>query len=302
MKIKTYDIYNLYFHGEKDVEDENGRYPGLTEIILPKLGEAKIQIMRECINNTKSPAFRKTGTLTIELNNEVNEEHSSIAQDICSLLSFALNGHIEYREQRDKRSIFRETGMASNGGWMWIIINRSGRDICAFILACWDTYRTQKNARRLYETIRLLTQTNESKDFLEQKIALTSVLLESLKHTYGVNNKNYKTDRTKFYKTPYMKGDEPLTFKAVLMDMIGEVDMPKDFKYDISYIVKNRNKIIHEGLLDCSTSVMLEQYGAMVSIIRVYLLSLLNFKGRYYSFDQPNVSKSMGVELLYLQN
>jgi len=297
MKSKIFDIYNLYFHGEKNIEDEKGQYLGLTEIILPKLGKAKIQIMREYINNTKSPAFRKTGTLTIELNNEVNEDHSSIAQDICSLLSFALNGHIEYLEQRDKRSIFRETGMTSHGGWMSIIINRSGHCISIFILACWDAYRAEKNARRLHETIRLLAQTNESKDFLEQKIALTSVLLENLKHTYGVNNKNYKKDRNQFYKKPKMKGDKCLAFKAIIEDMINEVNMPLDFKYDLTYLVNNRNKIIHQGLLDCSPHVMWEQYEAMVSFIRIYLLSLLNFKGHYYSFDEPEALRTMGLEI-----
>ena len=59
MKSEIFDIYNLYCYGEKSIKDEKGSYLGLTEIILPKLGKAKIQIMREYIKNTNSPAFRK---------------------------------------------------------------------------------------------------------------------------------------------------------------------------------------------------------------------------------------------------
>tara|TARA_R100001377_G_C3180739_1_gene106563 strand:- start:231 stop:1142 length:912 start_codon:yes stop_codon:yes gene_type:complete len=302
MKSKSFDIYNFYCAGEVFQTEGNTSYLGLIEITLPGIGEAKIEIERKYLNTPKEKDCRKTGLLTILLNDEVSEDHTSIANDLCSLLSFALNGHVEYRECIAESSWFKSSGMISHGGWREIIISRFGENIRHFIESCWELYRQEKDRRRLFETIRLLTQINETKDFIEQKIALTSVMLENLKHTYASGNENYKRDGHQFYYKPKRKGDDSLSFRQLLTDMIEEVNMPEDFKFDLSKTIKNRNKIIHQGLLGCSFDVMWEQYEDMISFIRVYLLSLLNFKGHYYSFDQPNVVKSMDVEPFYLKD
>tara|TARA_R110001592_G_C13023565_1_gene737751 strand:+ start:465 stop:1046 length:582 start_codon:yes stop_codon:yes gene_type:complete len=192
--------------------------------------------------------------------------------------------------------------MMSHGGWREIVISRFGENIRHFIESCWELYRQEKDRRRLFETIRLLIQINETKDFIEQKIALTSVLLENLKHTYASQNKNYKREKHKFYCKPKTKDDNPLSFKELLTDMVNEVNMPDDFNFNLSKITRDRNNIIHQGLLGSSYDDMRKQYEDMVSFIRVYLLSLFNFKGHYYSFDEPNIVKSMGVEPFYLKD
>lgn len=302
MKSKFFDIYNFYCAGETTITKGNTSYLGLIEINLHGIGKAKIEIEQKYLNNPKDKNFRKTGLLTVFLNDEKSEEHSIIAKDICSLLSFAMNGHVEYKECMANTSWITPSGMISHGGWREIVISRFGENIRHFIESCWELYRQEKDRRRLFETIRLLIQINETEDFLEQKIALTSVMLENLKHTYGAQNENYKRDRHKFYRKPKNKDDKPLSFKDLLSDMINDANISGDFELDLSKIVSNRNHIIHQGLLGSSCDDMWEQYEDMVSFIRVYLLSLLGFKGHYYSFDEPNIVKSMNVEPFYLKN
>jgi len=302
MNSKSFDIYNFYCAGEVYLKEGNTSYLGLIEITLPGIGKAKIEIERKYLNPPTEKGFIKTGLLTILLNDEVLEEHSSIAKDLCSLLSFALNGHVEYRECIDESSRFKSLGMISHGGWREIVISRFGENIRHFIESCWELYLHEKDRRRLFETIRLLIQINENKDFIEQKVALTSVMLENLKHTYASQNENYKRKRYTFYRKEKAKNNDALSFKELLTDMINEANMPDDFNFDLSKIVSNRNHIIHQGLLGSSCDDMWEQYEDMVSFIRVYLLSLLDFKGHYYSFDEPNIVKSMSVEPFYLKD
>jgi len=296
MSSKSFDIYNFYCAGELWKKVGNTfSYLGLIEICLPEIGVVIIEIQREFMKVPTVKGFIKTGLITITLNEGVNEPHSSIAKDICSLLSFAMNGHVEYRECITSSSLVAPSGMISHGGWREIVISRFGENIRHFIESCWELYRQEKDRRRLFETIRLLIQTNESKDFIEQKIALTSVILENLKHTFSVNNTDYKADRNKFYQRSKRKGNEALTFNQILTEMIKQVNLPSDFIFDLPKIIKNRNNIIHQGLLNCSPKEMGKQYEDMVCSIRVYLLSLLEYKGHYYSFDEPNVRKSMNI-------
>jgi len=295
MSSKSFDIYNFYCAGEQFKTVGNTSYLGLIEICLPEIGIVIIETQREYMKYPNVKAFLKTGLITITLNEGVNEPHSSIAKDICSLLSFAMNGHVEYRECITSSSLVAPSGMISHGGFRQIIINRFGKDIRHFIESCWELYRQEKDRRRLFETIRLLIQTNENEHFIEQKIALTSVMLENLKHTYASHNENYIRDKHQFYIKPKVKGNKYLNFRKLLTDMISDVNLPCDFIFDLSKIINNRNNIIHQGLLNCSPEEMGKQYVDIVCFIRVYLLSLLEYKGHYYSFDEPNVRKSMNI-------
>lgn len=293
MNCKSFDIYNFYCLGETLLTEASSPYLGVIEITLPGVGKVRIEIERECLESPKENRFKKTGLLTIFLNDEKSEEHNTIAKDLCSLLSFAMNGHVEYRECTAKNSFFKPVGMISHGGWRKVVISQFGEHVRHFIESCWESYGKEKGVRRLFETIRLLIQINETQDFIEQKIALASVMLENLKHTYALQNENYKCDRNKFFLMPKNKKDAPLSFRELLTDMVNEVCFPSGYKEKLSSIVKNRNNIIHQGLLGESYEDMWQQYEDMVSFIRVYLLSLLNFKGGYRSFDDPRTIKFM---------
>lgn len=275
-----FDIYNLYCSGEKSIQDDKGSYLGGIEIDLPNVGTVKIIVERKFIKAPKTSSYEKTGTLIIN-SNENFQSVNTIAKNISSLLSLLMNTNIECINKNEP-SLF--TPNLSHGGWRIIVKSRLGEQIRHFIESTWVNYCDYNKPRRLFETIRLVVQLSETNDFIEQKIALSCVVLENLKHTYGLNNDNYKNDRNHFYRLPKVKDDKSLNFNQLLTDMINEVELSKDLICNLSNI---RNNIIHQGLLDKSYDELWKQYETVMSFIRVYLLALLNYKGEYRSFSDP---------------
>ncbi|MGJ8691231.1 MAG: hypothetical protein ACSHW0_01975 [Thalassotalea sp.] len=278
-----FDIYNLYCSGEKSIKDNKGSYLGGIEIDLLNVGTVKIIVERKFIKVPKTLSYEKTGTLIINSNSNF-ESANTIAKNISSLLSFLMNTNIECINKNESLLF---TPNLSYGGRRIIVKSRFGEQIRHFIESTWINYCKYNERRRLLETIRLVVQLSETNDYIEQKIALSCVVLENLKHTYGLNNDNYKHDRNKFYYPPKIEKDNLLSFKSLLENMLDDVGVSHYSESDLSTIVNIRNKILHQGLLDMPFDDMRQQYETVMSFIRVYFLALLNYKGEYRSFNAP---------------
>lgn len=292
MKKHEFSIYNLYCYGEKTISiDESKSYLGQFIIKIPDFFTATIVIKPSFIKIEESnqPGNRKTGSMDLEIAESCKIDPIQISEDICSLISLAVNGYVF---SKGKNETSYERNLISKGGWRRIVKEQSGEEIRKFVEICWVKYNKFRDSRKLFSVIRMLTKINElySYAYIDQRLILTATLLENLKYTFA-ESEGYPIYKGKFaYKT---KPKISVPFRNLIMSMTEAVNIPIDFTVCIQTLVDDRNQIIHEGIFNCDRKEMTIKSEYMFSFIQIYLLSLLGFTGHYYIYNDDNAIKFM---------
>jgi len=297
LKKHEFSIYNLYCYGETYLQvDELSGYLGKFDINIPDIFTATIIIEHSCLKFPQNgqPGTTKTGSMTIEVAECCNMDAIQISEDVCSLISLAVNGLVFCN--RKEEGLYSTPNSTSKGGWRQIVINKNGAEIRRFVEACWPNYDKFREPRKLFAVIRMLVKINEMRPhiYIDQRLILTAVLLENLKYTFA-DSKDYPRigeDRFGYITKP----NNPVSFKNLIRHMVEAVNMPNDFDYCIDLLTKDRNQIIHEGIFNCPPEDMTVKAENMFSFIQVYLLALLDFSGHYYVYNEDNVIKSFLID------
>ena len=209
---------------------------------------------------------------------------------ICWLLSFVSTcrvmrfGH-EYPNGSGLISRHSVSGVSRY--WRPVLEIRDGARVKSLVEQTYNAYSQLAQARKLPVVIDYLAQAETPSQPIEVKAVLAFVALESLKHTFAVEQ-GIRYEQGAFRKPTWVPGgknkkSDAYTFKQLVGMMLHCVNMSRNL--DASY--RLRNELIHSGFSCESCSRQFELYEDVHDLIREYLLRLLGYRGCYALYSNP---------------
>lgn len=229
--------------------------------------------------------FCETSELII--NNVKEYELVEIESDIhkfCWLLSFACLSNVvfygyDYAENQNTGRRWATSGRLDFS--RPTIEIRDGGIVKSFVEQTFNNYKSLENPRKLNVAIHYMLLIENNSLPIEAKLALSFVLLESLKSSFA-HSKNIP-----YIKDFFRKGINPnrdsktYSFKELLEMMFNEVGIAKD----LSQVIKIRNDIIHSGLTQLHHDDAVKLHDDIHDLCREYLLKLLGYNGEYLLYS-----------------
>ena len=195
---------------------------------------------------------------------------------ICWLLAFATQSQVacyghnypDCTPHKLLNSIHRPGQEADH-----VINPADGAAIRKFVDQTYPQFKALESARSLKVVIDYMLQAARPGLPMECKLVFLSVLLENLKHTYGIHLQ-YAIKGGKFVD-PVTKAR--LGFQDMMNLMFSAVGMAPG----LQPLVDLRNEVLHTGVASLTHAQQKLQYDAATDLIREYLLRLLGFKGNF---------------------
>ncbi|MFV5509341.1 hypothetical protein [Acinetobacter sp. 197] len=249
-------------------------------------------------------------TTTVSINNVPKEKVEEVLEtidNICWLLSFAQQCPIQRCNYKIKNLKIESINCSASliNPPKYIIENR-GKYIKLFIEQVYEKFIKIKDTRLLTTVFGYLCEANKHHLALEPKLILHYVLIENLKYTFA-KEQGYKQKSSFFYhpkypnlnhlcpdKTEYCFDEKIGLWVHKKYGKCGSAEMIKRMfestsiqRTKINPILKNRNKIIHEGILlafsdPTYTQTAIEDLHNVSDLLRQYIFTLLGYKGSYF--------------------
>lgn len=164
---------------------------------------------------------------------------------------------------------------------------RDGKRVKSLIEQTYNKYTQLEQVRKLPIVIDYLAQAEALSQPIEVKAVLAFVALESLKHTFAVDQ-GIRYEKGAFRKPTWVLGgknkkSDTYTLKQLVGMMLGRVNM--NHNLDASYLL--RNELIHSGFSSESFNRRRELYEDVHDLIREYMLRLLGYRGCFALYSNP---------------
>jgi len=164
---------------------------------------------------------------------------------------------------------------------------RDGKRVKSLIEQTYNKYSQLEQIRKLPIVIDYLAQAEVPSQPIEVKAVLAFVALESLKHTFAVEQ-GIRYEKGFFRKPTWVLGgknkkSDTYTFKQLVGMMLDRVNMSHNL--DASYLL--RNELIHSGFSTEPFNRRRELYEDVHDLIREYMLRLLGYRGRFALYSNP---------------
>lgn len=214
----------------------------------------------------------------------------NISKDIGWLLSFAGYSRVcvygnEYPSGSGSLKLFSTVGVSRY--FRPTIDIRHGKKVKDFIEQCLPNYRKLKRKRKLPEIFDMLIS-SEASIPIELRLVSVFIALESLKDTFAkVNGIPYANGFFRILSTPPKAniGKEKIySFEKLLSLMLKEYNIEKGLKR----IITLRNDLIHSGISRRPYASKMKIFETCHDVIRLYLLKLLGYSGKYCCYSKPN--------------
>lgn len=307
--MQTLEIFvvNLFMVGE--VFEQNGLYRNTTII---KCEGYELKFKQKDIKLEQKDFYNKTQVTTIIIVNISDEDEINnilnIVDNICWLLSFAQQSYVSRFGYRVNHKSKYATCDGIVVGSMNNIIEPRGEPIRSFVEQTYSTFKKIKDSRQLSVVFGYLCEANRSSLAFEISLISHYVAIENLKHTFALNN-DYNYLKGFFYHNNYPdlelapddlenyflpqgkrkkyvhKYFSRVNSSEMTQRMFEHVGIERD-NQAVKNTIKNRNKLIHEGILSPFNHTEYFQkarqdLNCTSNLIRLYLLRLLNYKGSY---------------------
>lgn len=204
-----------------------------------------------------------------------------LARDVAELLSFASSSPVavlgyDFAEIGPPNEPRRLVGQLEYFRPLFGIPR--GKKIRSFLQKAWPAYQCLRKVRKLDVAFDYYVLAEKGRQPLELKLAIVSILLESLKYTFALERK-YPVVRKRFHShgPTAAKPGKRISFKELLREMFQAVDMSPR----LEPIVKLRNELIHSGMCGLSPEEQWEMYQANHDLLREYFLRLLGYQGEF---------------------
>lgn len=209
---------------------------------------------------------------------------------ICWLLAFATQSHVACygHDYPDGSSLGSREAVTRAGQNVDPVIHpANGAAIRQFVDQTYPAFKAFEATRSLRVVIDYVLQAASWGLPMECKLVFLSVLLENLKHTYGVSKGIPYING--YFREAKKRDAKTIPLKKMLRKMFGEVGMVPDLQPFIDV----RNAVVHSGVIAKSPTDQRVAYGAITDLIREYLLRLLGFKGTFNVSGSGGTSKTI---------
>jgi hypothetical protein len=209
-----------------------------------------------------------------------------IAQEVAELLSFAtMSDACCYGyEFSDVKPIAQQRAVLGEMRCFRPLFDtRNGASVRQLLETTFPTYHSLRVQRKLNIAVSYYLLAAKGDLPIEAYLVFLFVLLEHLKHTYGLEQGYLWVNHGFRHKPggPHPSGSR-VTFNQMLSAMFGAVGMAPP----LSSLVALRNELIHSGMSQLSLSAKRDMWYATHDIVREYFLKLLGYKGMYYDFSK----------------
>jgi hypothetical protein len=214
-------------------------------------------------------------------------------ENLAELLSFATTSEVAVAGWDHEAGVTRGSRRSTSGTMQYflpVIDTHDGEAVRLFLECCWDGFLREREQRNLPAVFHYLALAERKETPVEAKLAILFIVLEQLKHSFAVTH-GYPFFAPHFHvpgtTTPSRASARGL--KALLGEMMNEVGMSPS----LGPIVQLRNEILHSGLSTRPFPELMKMEGAIVALIREYLLRLLGFRGTYYTGESGGVTAAL---------
>lgn len=209
---------------------------------------------------------------------------------ICWLLSFVGTCRVMRfgYEYPNGSGLVSQQSVSGIGRLFRPVINiRYGTRVKSLVEQTYNKYTQLEQVRKLPVVIDYLAQAEAPSQPIEVKAVLAFVALESLKHTFAVEQ-GIRYEQGAFRKPTWVSGSknkksDTYTFKELVRMMLCGVNMSRNL--DASY--RLRNELIHSGFSSESFNRKFELYEDVHDLIREYMLRLLGYRGHFALYANP---------------
>ncbi len=154
---------------------------------------------------------------------------------------------------------------------------RRGEVVRRFIDLAYPNYKRLERKRNLPQVIDYMVEM-QADQFLEVRLLLAFVALESLKDTYA-RSKGLPFEGGFYRKPPGGRKAPRYSFEELVCMMFAEVGMRRGLKR----LVRLRNEIIHSGVSRKQPRIVHSAYAKVHDVLREYIMRLLGYRGRFIS-------------------
>lgn len=212
----------------------------------------------------------------------------AVIDRICWLLSFISTCRVMRfgYEYPNGSGLINQQSVYGIGQIFRPVINiRDGARVKSLVEQTYTKYTELEHVRKLPVVIDYLAQAELPSQPREVKAVLAFVALESLKHTFAVEQ-GIQYEKGAFRKPTWVLGgnnkkSDTYTFKQLVRNMLNSVSMSHNL--DASYQL--RNELIHSGFSSESNRRQAELYEDVHDVIREYMLRLLGYRGRFARYS-----------------
>lgn len=255
------------------------------------------EIIRNAKNNLRGRSVETSNVKVMNIDDATTGKQ--IVTDLASLLSFACQSPIRFYEYNfEGHSESWSVSGAVNSWRPPFDANETGA-IKTFIESCWNNFQCKKDSRALNHLFDLMNYGDQRGDAVEIHLALTAMCLESIA-TYYALSEGPKKGIQETAKGQFAKGKELFGFKKLLELAMLDVKMQPPAQ-SWENIIAIRNAIIHRGFIRPQDAIVQNIFGlknedqlyrmmfttleAMHDLIREFLLRLLGYRRRYYTYS-----------------
>lgn len=290
-------VANCLIGGEMITDLGNGSFIRDT-VTFTCEGRKFIVTQQPEVIKSKSPVSQFAGRFSMTTQIKVpNVEQSDVPEvlasidRICWLLSFACQSKVVCYGHDYPAGVHtaRKAVVGTTRFFRPIFEVRNGATIRDFIDQTYPAYTQLEKSRKLNVAIDYLLQAERDALPTECRLIFAFVLLENLKHTYA------ESKGIPFVKGFFRKGSSPKDATISFKDMLNRMFKAVGMAPALDDIVTLRNSIVHSGMSDLTHHANWQTYEQIQDLVREYLLRLLDFKGSYVLYSNPNGAKAVIV-------
>lgn len=210
-------------------------------------------------------------------------EAQAVLERLAQLLGFATASEVSvaaWEHELSNPSAQRRSTSGTINYLRPVIRTREGTTVRMFLEQTWAGFNLERERRNLPAVFHYLALAEREDTPLELKLAIHSIVLEQLKHSFATSA-NY-VFLGGFFHVPGTVHPSPTSrrgFQALLGDMFGSVGMQPA----LTPVRDIRNEILHSGLSARPFAEIMEMEGEILKLIREYLLRLLGYTGEFYT-------------------
>ena len=290
-------LANALFMGEDWIEFSGGSVRGLIRLSLDgralELRQQPGVIREKSSSDLRGQWRHTTDLLVLETPESERDQANELTEKVAELLSLATASEVVVagwdHAVGGSTGFRRSTGGAINYS-LPVIDTGDGVEVRRFFERVWGGYGRERRRRNLPAVFHYLALAEREGTPMELKLAILSIVLEQLKHSFAVSN-GYEFMRASFHVPGTVKPTDATRrgFAMLLREMFAGVGMSPS----ISAFVDLRNEILHSGLSARPFNELVMLEGEILALIREYLLRLIEYTGTFLTGQSRGVRASI---------
>lgn len=291
-------LINCLFVGETRIDLPNGGwYRGLIRLTLDgfqvELRQPDWVVQDAKWREIQGKWNETTEARVLNVSTSQASEAEALVERLAQLLGFATASEVgvaAWAHELSNPVARRRTTSGTTNFLRPVVRTRDGAVVRAFVESTWSGFNRERERRNLAAVFHYLALAEREDTPLELKLAIYSIVLEQLKHSYAVSN-GYVFFRGFFHApgttTPSRRSQQG--FQALLAAMFAAVGMNPA----LNPVVDLRNEILHSGLSARPFAELMQMEGEILKLIREYLLRLIGYAGEFYTGQVGGVTAAI---------